>query len=96
MPEEGGIHYKEQQGVVTLTCGGEAFVRLTAAIVTAVGPAVVMPATARMVVVRLAEPPGRPPNPWLDAIGYFGCAAVAVAVIGLLGAGAYTVSSWFW
>ncbi len=81
--------------MVTLTCGQEAFARLVAAVVAEAGPAAAFPAVIDVVVVKRAEPTSRP-TPWLDLLGWIGCAAAAASVILLLGAGAYTLSRWVW
>ena len=95
MPDESEVHCHYQQGVVTLTCGGEAFARLVAAVAATAGPSATVPAAVDVVVVKRVEPPVRP-TPWLDVLGGIGCATAAATVVLLLGAGAYTVSSWLW
>jgi hypothetical protein len=97
MSDESGVHCHYQQGVVTLTCGPEAFARLVAAVAAGAGPAAAFPTAVDVVVMRIdrAGPIPRP-RPWLDLLGWAGCAAAAATVILLLGAGAYTVSSWVW
>ena len=88
------IRCEYQQGVVTLTCGREAFARMRAALAAA-GPEVAVPDGVDVLVLKRASPDPQP-TPWLDGVGYPACAIVAAAVIALLGIGAYTVSSWLW
>ena len=99
MPDESGVQCYHQQGVVTLTCGEEAFARLVAAVAMAAGPAAAAMATAAagvdVVVIKRVEPTP-PPTPWLDLLGGTGCAVSAATVLLLLGAGAYTLSKWVW
>jgi hypothetical protein len=95
MPDESGVHCHLQQGVVSLTCGEDVFARLVAAVVEAAGPAAVALTAVDVVVIKRAEPTPRP-TPWLDLLGWIGCAAAASTVLLLLGTGAYTLSSWVW
>ena len=94
MTDESSVQCHHQQGVVTLTCGQEAFARLAAAVATAAGPAAA-PAGVDVIVIKRSEPTP-PPTPWLDLLGWTGCAAAAATVVLLLGAGAYTLSKWVW
>ena len=98
MLDESGVQCHHQQGVVTLTCGPEAFTRVAEAVAVAAGPPVAVPADADVVVIERAKPDPVPDTPWTwrDWGGAVGCAAVVASVIFLLGTGAYTVSRWVW
>lgn len=95
MADEDEIRCHYQHGVVTLTCGEEAFARLWAEVAAAAWPTVATPPAVTMVVFKRPAP-DRPPTPWLDGLGYLGCGVVAVAAIVLLGTETYKVSRWLW
>jgi hypothetical protein len=96
VPDGSGVRCDYRQGVVTVTCGPEAFVRVAEAVAAAAGPPVAVPADAEVVRVERVKPPATPEPPWAwyDWAGLVGCVGVVGTVLFLLGTGAYTVSRW--